>query len=243
MAATKRKMDFTNVKEGSNFREKHVPEGDYEAKIVDVNDHTSRSGTDGWVFTVQLKGDERSKYPIYAGADEKQAWKIRKLFVAAGMQVPKKLVLVDPNKLMNKTIGVYMVEDEYEGRMKSKIDDFMPVSEMQAAEADEPDLADQYEDDIDEDEEPAPPVRKTRRKPEPEPEEDEDEDEEEPEPTPPPRRKRRAAAPVVEEEPDEDEEEEPAPVTTRRRRPTKRAAAKPAPVEEDDDDDLDLDEL
>src|SRR3954464_10268008 len=108
MTATKRKVDFSNVKEdGANFRPRHKPEGDYVATIVNVDDHTSGNDNPMWLFTVKVDGDERSSYPVYAGQDEKNAWKIRKMFIAAGIPVPKKLVLVDPNKLVGKTVGVF----------------------------------------------------------------------------------------------------------------------------------------
>ena len=130
MPATKRPMDFTNVKEAGAFNPKHRPEGDYRLKIVKVDDHTSKSDNDGWVFTRKVVGDERASYPYYCGADEKQAWKIRKLFLAAGMQVPKKRVMVDPNKLVGKTIGAQLEDDEYEGRMKSTIGDVFPEDDV-----------------------------------------------------------------------------------------------------------------
>lgn len=153
MAATKRKMDFTNVKEGGNFSPRHVAEGDYVMKIVKVDDHKSKEGNEQWLFTLQRKGDQRSTYPYYCGCDEKQAWKIRKLFIAAGMNVPKKLVMVDPNKLVGKEIGAFLEDDEYEGRMRSKIADTFPVSDV--SEPDEDDRPDDEEepDEIDTDDE------------------------------------------------------------------------------------------
>ena len=197
MVATKRRMDFTNVKEGSNFRQRHRTSGEYLARIIAVDDHTSGAGNEGWVFTVKIKGDERSTYPIYAGVDEKQAWKIRKLFIACGREVPKKLVMVDPNKLINSELGVFLEDDEYEGRMRSRIEDFMPTDEV----SDNGD--DDADNEVDEDEEPAPPPRKrAARKAAPAPAEDEDdgEDETDDEPEPPrrPAKKatRRAPAPA-----------------------------------------------
>lgn len=154
MAATKRKIDFSNVKEGGAFSPRHRPEGDYLARIVKVDDHTSREGNEGWVFTITLDDDKRATYPVYAGIDEKNAWKIRKLFLAAGINVPKKVVMVDPSKLVGKDIGVALEDDEYEGRMRSRVQDFIPVSEVVS-----PD-----EDDEDDEEEPTPlPTKKEKK--------------------------------------------------------------------------------
>jgi hypothetical protein len=252
MTATKRKVDFSNVKEeGANFRPRHKPEGDYTATIVNVDDHTSNNGGEMWLFTVKVDGDERSSYPVYAGQDEKNAWKIRKMFIAAGIPVPKKLVMVDPNKLVGKTVGVFLEDDEYEGRMRSKVQDFMPVDDVQGGDEDDeeevyekpakkattkkkPAPVEDDDDEDDEEDEPAPPKKVARRKPAPVVEEDEDEDEDEP-PVKKPVKKVAKRRPEPEDDEDDDEEDEP---------PVKKAAAKkrrrPA---DDEDDDLDLDDL
>jgi hypothetical protein len=243
MAATKRRADFTNVKEGGAFRPRRKPEGDYEAKCVAVDDHEFKNDAtkEGWVFTFKIKGDERSSYPVYASTDSKEVWKVRKMFMAAGIPVPKRAVLVDPNKLVGKSMGVSLEDDEYEGRMKSVIADWMPLDDLGATEDDD--------DDAVEDEEEAPPPRKrTARKRAPV-EDDEDDDDEDVEEEPAPRRRAaakktaaRRRAPDPEDDEEDDDEEEPPP-------PRKRAAKKAAPRRrrqadpDEDDDDLDLEEI
>lgn len=234
MAATKRKMDFTNVKDGGgNFRPRRRPEGDYEAKIVKVDDHQPKDSDKemGWVFTVQIKGDARSSYPIYGSPTADQAWKIRKLFIACGMAVPKKMVLVDPNKLVGRELGVILVDDEYNGKIKSSIDDFIPVDDLQGNDND-------ATDDDDEDEEPPARTKKSKKRPEPEPEDDEeDEDDDDDEPEPPKKKAKKAArrkAPEPEDDEDDEDDEPPA---------KKRKAVKKSKKRRDEDEDLDIDEL
>lgn len=132
MAVTARVMDFTNVKDASNFNTKRVPEGDYKAKIIKVEDHASGNSKEpnNWVFSVQLTTRTRGAYPYYCGFEEKQAWKIRNLLIAAGLVVPKKKVKVDPNKLVGKLIGVTMEDDEYDGKPKSVIAGVFPVTDL-----------------------------------------------------------------------------------------------------------------
>lgn len=141
MPATKRAMDFTNVKDRGNFNPRHREAGDYVMKIVSVDDHTSKAGNDGWVFTCviadEAKSARPSTYPYHCGSDEDQAWKIRKLFIACGSAVPKKRVMVDPNKLLNKTFGAALDDDEYEGKMKSVIVDTFPEDEVEQEEPEE----------------------------------------------------------------------------------------------------------
>lgn len=271
MAATARAVDLTDVKEGGVFRPKRKPEGDYEAKIVKADDHESKDTSKplGWVLTIQVKGDARSTYPYYLSPDKKSAWKIGVICRAAGLNVKNARIKFDPNKLVNKSIGVALADDEYEGRPKSTIDDVFPVSEVGPnadgdedvdIQDDEEDIGDYGDEEPEEEEEVAPPPRKraAARKPAPEPDPEEEDDEEE-EPAPPPRRRttpptkrvasaRKAPEPEPEEE-DEDEEvdEEPPPPARRRRAatPPAKAAApaarkrRAAPPPPDEDDDLD----
>lgn len=129
--ATARIADFSNVKEGSAFNPMHQPAGDYKAKIVKVADHKSNAGNEGWVFSITTPGGNgRATYPYYTTLDEKSLWKVRNLFIAAGMAVPKKRVKVDPNKLVGKVIGVSLEDDEYDGKMKSVIQATFPADEL-----------------------------------------------------------------------------------------------------------------
>ena len=241
--ATKKILDFSNVKEQGNFNPRNVPEGDYIAKVTAVDEGESRSGTDQWIFTFEVEGVRGGKYPYYCGLVENQLWKIRNLFTAAGITVPKKKVGVDPNKLVGKIVGVELVDDEYEGRMKSVINSIFDKSEVGESDF----VADEEED---EDDVPAP--KKTAKKkaaPVVEEDDDEDDEEEEEEAPAPKRRAKKKVAPVeVEEDDDEededDEDEEPAPP---RKKAAKKAPAKkrPAPVDDDEDDleELEIEDL
>lgn len=134
MAATARAVDFTNVKDAGNFNPRRKPAGDYRMRITKVEDHASGDSkvANNWVFTIVPIVDERSTYPYYCGFDEKQAWKIRNLCLAAGIAVPKRRVKVDPNKLVGKEIGATLDDDEYEGKTKSVIVGTFPVDELSA---------------------------------------------------------------------------------------------------------------
>lgn len=226
MAATARAVDLTNAGEGGSFRPRRKPEGDYRAKVVKADDHQpkDKSKPMGWVLTIQVEGDARSTYPYYLSPDTKQAWKIGQVCRAAGLNVKNARIKFDPNKLVNKSIGVALADDEYEGRPKSVIDDVFPVSEVSANADEEP--IDEIEDEEvevpeddevieeeEEEEEPAPRKRTTARKRAPEPEPEEDEEEDEPEPTPPPRKR------------------------------VAKKATPPPPADDEDEDDLDLDDL
>lgn len=236
MAATKRKINFQNVKDGSNFSPRHVEEGDYVMKVVKVDDHKSKEGNDQWLFTMKRKGDERATYPYYCGVDEKQAWKIRKLFIACGLSVPKKLVMVDPNKVVGREFGAFLEDDEYEGRMRSRIADTFPKEDVTEADEDEA------------------PAKKKKSKSAPEPEEDEDEDvdlDEDDDDEADDDEDTDADEDDEDSDDDDEEEEEPEPEPVKKKAakkaPAKKAATKTTKkkrkVVEEDDEDLDLEEI
>lgn len=139
-------LDFTNVKDGGgSFNKKRQKEGDYSAKITAVADAPAKSdGVMQWMFTIQVGA---GTYPYYCKHTENQLWKIRNLLIAAGMNVPKKRVKVDPNKLVGKTIGVTLEDDEYDGKAQSNIAATFPASEL--SDDDVPDEDETSSDDDD----------------------------------------------------------------------------------------------
>lgn len=223
-------LDFTNVKDGGNFSKKRMPSGDYLAKITKVEDSPAKDGTPMWLFTVQLQGTPSATYPYYCKLQENQLWKVRNMLVAAGLNVPKKRVSVDPTKLVNKLVAVSLDDAEYNDKEQSEIGSIFSPRDLDASVEDTDDAEEEDEDDAEE--ETPPPAKKKKAKPAPEPEpEEEDDEEEDEEPVPAPKKKKKAApAPEPEEdEEDEDEEEDTPPPAPKKKK------AKP-PVDEDEDE-------
>jgi len=221
-------VDFSDVKESSGINPRHQEEGDYLMKITQTEMRKTKSD-DPMLFVLLQDANMRSAtYPYYCTMQPNMLWKIRNIFIAAGLPVPKGKGKLDITKLVGKEIGVTLIDDEYDGKMKSVIDAAFHKDELEPLEAEDDDEIEDDEevedlDDVedDEEEEEAPPVKKSKAKakkaPEPEPEEDDEEEEE--------------------------EEVEPEPV---KKKTKAKAKAKPAPVEDDedeDDDELDLDDI
>ena len=150
--ATLKTLDFSGVKDRGNFNPQHVESGDYLAKIVKVEDAESKKDEEFmYVFTIKLSKFSQYSYPYYCKLTENQLWKLRNLLVAGGLNVPKSRTKVDPNRVVGKTIGVTMEDDEYDGKIKSVIAAVFPAAELSAEAGpaqDEPD-----EDEVEEDEE------------------------------------------------------------------------------------------
>ncbi len=153
MAATAKIIDMTDVKDRGNFNPQRVPAGDYKVIVKSVEDHVKQGEKTStqWVFTLALADRPRLTYPYYVNhTDAKFAWKVRNMCIAAGLAVPKKRVKVDPNKLVGKTIGVALDDDEYEGKKKSVVVATFPASEVTSSpKADTPASDDDEPDDVD----------------------------------------------------------------------------------------------
>lgn len=188
--------DFTNVKE-RDFNIKHLPPGDYPARIIKVDDHVAKSGNNNWLYTFEITSGpgKGAKYPYYVGLDVDSLWKIKQLYAGCGLNIPKKKVKLKRDQTLNKTCGISLDDDEYEGKLKSVITAVIPVADIGAA--DDDDVVD--EDELEE-EEPAPVKKAAKKKAAPVVEEEDeeeidlgDDEEEEEEPPPPPRRTKKAA--------------------------------------------------
>ena len=228
-SATKKALDFSNVKEGSAFRTKRQPEGEYRGVIKDVTDApTKGDGTAQWCFVIQVGA---GVYPYYTKLVENQLWKVRNIFVAAGKAVPKKRLQVDPNVLVGKAIGVVLEDDEYEKDDKtikrSAIAAVLPLSEITPL--NDSTGRDDDDDDDDDDEEEEVPKPKKKAKPVDDDDDDDDEDEE---PAPKKAKKKAKPEPEDDDDDDDDEDEEPAP-----------KKAKKKAKDDDDDDDIDIEDL
>ena len=177
--AKARALDFTNVKERA-FDKKHQPAGDYPGKVLKVEDVKAKSSGDAmWLFTIKAG---RGTYPYYCKLDEANLWKIKNLWAAAGVNIPKKRVKIDPNKVVGKDIGVTLDDTEYEGKMQSEIAGTIPIDEVEEGETadteDEEEAEEEEEEEAEEEEEEEeeekPKKKKGKKKTEP----DEDELEE-----------------------------------------------------------------
>lgn len=224
--AQKETLDFSQVRDAGNFNPKRKTEGEYLGTIVSFEDTKSKSGNKMWVYGIQLKSDRRAVYPVYCVLDVKSLWKLRDVLMACGVKVPKKKLNVDGNRLVGKDVGIFLEDDEYEGKPKSVITSFFPASEYEGADADGS-ADDEGEDDEVEEEE------------EYEDEAPADEDDED-------------SADDSDDEDDtdeDDEEDEEPPAKPAKKAPAKRSAParaktkKAAPADDEDEDEMDVEDL
>ena len=233
--ARKRKFDMSKVE---SF--KRCAEGIHTAKIVEVQENTTQAGDDMLTMAFEvIKGDSKGArvYDNFVLTD-KALWKLKQLLQTLGVKCDGKIVL-DLDKLVGKVCDITVFHEEYNGKLKARIDEYTAIKRESS------DDEDDYDDDEDDEpeaednepeEKPEPkkaPAKKAaakgKKKPEPEADDDEDDDwddDEEPESEPEEKPKKKAAKP-------EPKKKAPA---------KKKAEPEPEDDEDWDDDDEDWDE-
>lgn len=209
------KLDFSKVEERSGWNTRAMPEGLHAFKIVSVEDKEANDGTDMWVFGLVPESAKYKtrRFPFYCKLQQNQYWKLRDLLVAAGVSVPKRAQMIDPNKVIGKIIAAEVADEtgQYAGRSTIEgvysldiLDGDDSADEAEDDEYDEEeggdeeydadddtdddgddDSDDEYEDEEDEDEDDEDDLDdEDLEDDEDEYEDDEDDEDEEPEPAP-----------------------------------------------------------
>jgi hypothetical protein len=134
-------MDFTDVKDQSPISPTHQPPGDYKGfvKAVDYSVSQNENKTPQLVYVIADADRPSATYRYNCPLTKPSAWKIRNLFIAAGVEVPKKRMNIASvaEKILNREIGMTLDDDEYEGRLRSQIQRVFPVGELPADEDEE----------------------------------------------------------------------------------------------------------
>lgn len=181
--ARRKKLDFTGI-------EAYVKcaEGQHVVKLVEIEETESQAGNDMLNATFQVAKGTSTGAKLYDNfvLTEKALWKLQSFLVAIGMKADGKIVL-DLDKLIGKMCIVEVAHEEYEGKTRARIQEFIKLS-AKASDDDEDAEDEDLEDDEDleeEEEEPAPkkktkPASKPAKKPAPKskkkPVEDDDDD-------------------------------------------------------------------
>lgn len=242
MASKKVNVDFTGVESFNR-----PSEGQHVVKIVSADMKQSQGGNDMIVVTFEVtKGSDKGarcieNYPLAENA----LWKLKGLLQAIGMKCDGK-VRLDLDKLIGKVCIITVSDEEYEGKIRSRVQECKKLAAVADDDDDDEDQdeEDDSDDDEDDEEEEAPkkkPTKKapakaaTKKKAPMNPPEDEDDDDDDDD--------------WDDEDEDDDEEEEPAPkkkpvkkAAPAKKTPAKKAPAKKKPEPEDDDDEDDDDD-
>lgn len=131
-------VDFSDVPEGGGggFR---IPEGEYTVKVDEVKKGVSSNDNEQfeWIFK-GVSGKAKGKtFYFYTPLVEQALWKLRETLTALGLEVPEGPMDIDLDELTDLE-GVAMVEDdEYKGKIRSKISGFVVDSEVEEEDEEE----------------------------------------------------------------------------------------------------------
>jgi ribosomal protein L12E/L44/L45/RPP1/RPP2 len=150
-------VDFSKD-DGNSGGSRRFKEGDYKVKIKSVSLGHSKERETPFVQLALVFTEGKYKGTVWDGlrtrvyVTDGTVWRVRSLFEACGLPVPKKKSRVDFSKLEGQSLAVTIVDgDEYKGRISSEIADFVDPEALSDDEDDEDEDDDDDEDD-DEDE-------------------------------------------------------------------------------------------
>ena len=147
-------VDFTGVEARKSVK---VPEGDYVAKLVKIEQTKAKSSGNPMLvcdfeFRSGGKGVEGQKIRDRHILTKESLWTLRNMLECMGLKVPNGKMNLQEKQIKGRQVGLTIVDgEEYRGRIRSEIADYLPVEavgQRVSGEDAEPD-EDDWEDDDD----------------------------------------------------------------------------------------------
>lgn len=136
-------------------RSAHLPEGDYTAKVKSAEfGHSSEKETPGIMMVWAITGPNSAKGKTIRDSlwlTDKSLWRVRQTLEALGLQVPSKKVKVNPKSMVGKEAAITLEDEEYEGKVRSRVVDCFSLSEYEELDTSADEDLDEDEDEEDED--------------------------------------------------------------------------------------------
>jgi hypothetical protein len=157
-------IDFGGVPEERGGGRRHIPEGDYLAKIISVEKRwkdDDRSNIPFFSWRIQINDGKYKGTTFYHTTSLKPEalFNLRNLILAATKKnVAGKQLSFDPQKLIGKVIAISVEDDTYRDtktgtdRLVSRIVDTRPEDELEADEDEDEDVDEEEDEEEDEDE-------------------------------------------------------------------------------------------
>lgn len=140
-------VDFTDVESGG----RKVPDGDYEAEIVKIEEKESSAGNDMLVFTWKILSGAGKGGRVYDNVSllPQALWRFKTLLEVLGEEVPDGAMEIDPEDLIGKTCRLEITNEKYEGQDRPKVTNFGASEGAEAEEEaeEEPEEEEEAEDD------------------------------------------------------------------------------------------------
>lgn len=124
-------IDWTDVEAGKGGV--LIDEGNYEVKTIEVEQSIGdKSGEPylKWQFEIISSGEFKGKSLYYnTSLQQKSLWNLRGVLEVLGIEIPDGPEDLDLDELIDRTVGVEVQHEIYEGKPKSVIVDFFEFKE------------------------------------------------------------------------------------------------------------------
>ena len=125
-------VDFTGVESGSKFV--RVPEGDYALKLKSIKGKVGGDSGKKYLAAVfDITGPSKAGRSIghSFSLQTQSLWNLRNFLEACGKPTPAKAIKIDLDKMVGLECAGTLVDDTpYEGKIKSIISAFFPLSDL-----------------------------------------------------------------------------------------------------------------
>lgn len=120
-------IDLTNVQD--NFI---IPDGNYKAKCIEVEQSVSQSGNPMFVWTFEICEGEHKGFQskVFTAITPAAMWKVAETVQALGVGQTGSVVKFKRTDVINKECGVYIEQTEYNGQNRSQISKVMSLKEL-----------------------------------------------------------------------------------------------------------------
>jgi hypothetical protein len=128
-------VDFTGV-DMSGSTGFHIPEGSYGVKVKSIEQTVSKNDNDQlkWVFTGTEGKAKNKTFFYYTPLTPESLWKLGLALKALGQDVPDSTLDIDLDELIDLECSGNVIDDEYEGKTRSKLQSLDPIDEPPAKE-------------------------------------------------------------------------------------------------------------
>lgn len=143
-------VDMTGVEAGG----KSIPDGNYEAEIVEVTEEESSNGNEQLKVVWQITDGKMKGTKIFdwVSLTPQSLWRLRGLLETIGQDVPDGMMNIDLDDLVGSSAQLEVTNDEYNGKKRPKVTGYGPI-EAESEEAESEESEDETEDEAESEDE------------------------------------------------------------------------------------------
>lgn len=122
-------VDMTAVETGNGFT---IPEGNYKARLADVEQSVSKGGNPMFVWTFEISEGPHKGFVLksFTALTPAAMWKVAETVEALGIGQTGTVVKFKRSDVLNRECGLVVANDEYNGNTRSSIQRVISVREL-----------------------------------------------------------------------------------------------------------------